>query len=92
MLLDELKKEPKTTGALCMSFPKLDRCTVMKHLEVLVHVGLVVVERQGRQRINHINVVPLHEIVERWVSGYTARLAHTALQEKRLAEERKDDM
>ena len=34
-ILDLLKEEPRTTGALCEAFPEMDRCTVMQHLRVL---------------------------------------------------------
>ncbi len=85
-ILDELKIEPKTTRELCAAFPKLDRCTVMKHLGVLVNAGLVISERRGRERYNHINSATLHSIVERWVSGHTARLAESAFRLKNLAE------
>jgi DNA-binding transcriptional ArsR family regulator len=86
-ILDRLKAEPCSTGELCDVFGDLDRCTVMKHLEVLVAAHLVVSERQGRKRINYMNPVPLQEIVERWVSGHTARVASAALKMKRRVEE-----
>lgn len=79
-ILDRLKEDPRTTGALCEAFPALDRCTVMKHLEVLVQAHLVVSERRGRQRFNHLNPAPLQEIVERWVKGHTSRVASAALR------------
>jgi DNA-binding transcriptional ArsR family regulator len=86
-LLDLLKGEPRTTGALCDACPALDRCTVMKHLDVLVAAGLVVSQKQGRNRVNHINPAPLHSIVERWVTGHTALLADSAFRLKRLVED-----
>ncbi len=86
-LLDLLKEEPRTTGALCKACPTLDRCTVMKHLDVLTNARLVTVERRGRNRINHLNPIPLHEIVEKWVTGHTARLALTAHKIKLMSEE-----
>ncbi|MBX3114079.1 MAG: helix-turn-helix transcriptional regulator [Fimbriimonadaceae bacterium] len=86
-LLDLLKAEPRSTGALCEACPKLDRCTVMKHLEILVQSHLVTVERRGRSRINHLNPLPLHQIVEKWISGHTAQLALTAQKIKILSEE-----
>lgn len=88
-LLDLLKDEPRTTGDLCVACAPLDRCTVMKHLDVLVDAGLVVAQKQGRSRINYLNPAPLHAIVERWVTGHTARLADAAFRLKRLAEDQK---
>jgi DNA-binding transcriptional ArsR family regulator len=42
----------------------------MKHLAVLRDAGLVVDRWEGRSRINSLNVVPIRQIYERWVSGY----------------------
>jgi len=86
-LLDLLKAEPRSTGDLCDACPNLDRCTVMKHLEVLVRSHLVTVERRGKSRINHLNPLPLHQIVEKWISGHTAQLALKAQRIKTLSEE-----
>jgi DNA-binding transcriptional ArsR family regulator len=87
-ILDELKAAPRTTGDLCQAFQSLDRCTVMKHLDVLSDAGLVVSERDGRRRLNYLNPAPLQEIVERWVSGHTAAMASAALKLRRLVEEK----
>lgn len=85
-LLDELRDEARTTGELCAALENLDRCTVMKHLEILVRAGLVLPRRQGRTRLNYLNPVPLQQIVERWITGHTARAADAALRLKRVVE------
>src|SRR5262245_49657784 len=69
-ILDDLKDGPRTTGDLCARFPELDRCTVMQHLGVLERAGLVVVRRQGRERWNHLNVLPIKLIYDRWINAY----------------------
>jgi DNA-binding transcriptional ArsR family regulator len=69
-ILDLLKDHPGTTGDLCDHFPGLDRCTVMQHLEVLVDAGLVIVRREGRQRWNHLNPLPIKHIHDRWIGEY----------------------
>ena len=78
-MLDDLKDQPLTTGALVSHFPELDRCTVMQHLKVLEEAGLVIAERRGRERWNHLDPLPIHDIHERWIgphaAGATARLA-----------------
>ena len=78
-ILDTLRDQPMTTGALAASFPELDRCTVMQHLKVLEDAELVVPVRRGRERWNHLNVAPIQEIHERWIGPHaahaTARLA-----------------
>src|SRR5881628_4209597 len=72
-ILDLLKDQPKTTGELCAKFGNLDRCTVMQHLGVLERAGLVIVKGEGRARWNYLNVVPIMEIYERWISQYASK-------------------
>jgi DNA-binding transcriptional ArsR family regulator len=72
-ILDLLKDEPQTTGALCAQFPDLDRCTVMQHLKVLEEAALVIVQRKGRARWNHLNPLPIKHIHDRWIGPYAAR-------------------
>lgn len=72
-ILDALKGEPQTTGALCVLFPELDRCTVMQHLKVLEEADLVLVRRAGRLRWNHLNPLPIKHIHDRWIGPYAAR-------------------
>ncbi|EUB96472.1 transcriptional regulator, ArsR family [Rhizobium sp. CF080] len=71
-ILDELKDRPQTTGDLCARFPKLDRCTVMQHLKVLEGADLVLVRREGRERWNHLNPLPIKAIHDRWIGAYAA--------------------
>jgi DNA-binding transcriptional ArsR family regulator len=69
-MLDALKDEPRTTGMLCEAFPEMDRCTVMQHLKVLDQAGLVIVRREGRERWNQLNSLPIKQIHDRWISQY----------------------
>ncbi|MBX4868824.1 MULTISPECIES: ArsR/SmtB family transcription factor [Rhizobium] len=69
-ILDLLKKEPHTTGALCEAFPEMDRCTVMQHLKVLEDADLVIARKEGRERWNHLNSLPIKHIHDRWISAY----------------------
>ena len=71
-ILDALKSGPRTTGMLCRLVPELDRCTVMQHLKVLEDASLIVVERRGRERWNHLDALPIHAIHERWIGPYAA--------------------
>ena len=71
-ILDLLKDDPQTTGALCARFPALDRCTVMQHMKVLEEAGLVIVRREGRERWNHLNPLPIKHIHDRWIGPYAA--------------------
>ncbi|RYZ35036.1 MAG: ArsR family transcriptional regulator [Myxococcaceae bacterium] len=60
-MLDALKDEPQTTGNLCERFKPLDRCTVMQHLKVLEGADLIIVQRKGRERWNHLNPLPIKQ-------------------------------
>ena len=71
-IVDLLKTEPRTTGMLCDLIPELDRCTVMQHLRVLEDAGLLVAERRGRERWNHLDALPIQAIHERWIGPYAA--------------------
>lgn len=71
-MLDRLKDEPRTTGMLVEAFPEMDRCTVMMHLKVLEEADLIVVRREGRERWNHLNAMPIKQIHDRWISEYAS--------------------
>lgn len=85
-ILDALKAAPLTTGMLCRQFPELDRCTVMQHLGVLEEAGLVVAERRGRERWNHLDALPVHAIHERWIGPYAAYATSMLSRLKRQVE------
>lgn len=69
-ILDLLKDRARTTGDLCDRFPELDRCTVMQHLRVLEGAGLVIPQRKGRERWNHLDPLPIKHIHDRWIGEY----------------------
>jgi DNA-binding transcriptional ArsR family regulator len=69
-MLDRLRDGPCNTGDLAGHFPALTRFAVMQHLRVLEAGALVVHRRQGRERLNYLNPVPIQQIFDRWVSRY----------------------
>jgi DNA-binding transcriptional ArsR family regulator len=69
-ILDLLREQPRTTGELCARFPALDRCTVMQHLDVLEDAELVIAQRRGRERWNHLDAMPIKQIHDRWIGDY----------------------
>ncbi len=69
-ILDLLKDRPMTTGELCDEFKELHRCTVMQHMAVLVDADLIIVDRKGRERWNHLNPLPIKHIHDRWIDRY----------------------
>jgi DNA-binding transcriptional ArsR family regulator len=85
-ILDDLRDQPLTTGTLCAHFPELDRCTVMQHLKVLEDADLVIAVRKGRERWNHLNPLPIHDIHERWIGPHAARATARLARLKRELE------
>jgi DNA-binding transcriptional ArsR family regulator len=88
-ICDELKLRPLTTKQLCVSFPELDRCTVMLHLGTLERAGLVVPVRRGRERFNYLDAMPIQAIHERWIGPYAALAEAPRGQLKRELEKQK---
>ena len=81
-ILDLLHKEPRRTTQIVEAFPELSRFGVMKHIDVLRDAGLVTTREEGRQRVNSLNVVPIRQIYERWVSRYQEFWADSLLRLK----------
>jgi len=42
----------------------------MNHVRVLEEAGLVVARRDGRERWNHLDALPIKRIHDRWISEY----------------------
>ena len=68
-MLNRLRQKPHTTGEIAELFPQT-RFAVIRHLDVLVSAGLVIVRRDGRERWNQLNPVPLQDVYEQWVRPY----------------------
>jgi DNA-binding transcriptional ArsR family regulator len=84
-LLDLLRQKPCTTGELAEALGE-NRFLVMQHLNQLREADLVVVEVDGRRRINHLNPVPIQRIYERWVGKYQGDWAAALVGLKRTVE------
>jgi DNA-binding transcriptional ArsR family regulator len=78
-LLDALRDGPMTTTALCEVLPKLSRFAVMQHLAVLQRAGVVLVRREGRERWNELNAVPIQRELERWLNSFQQATASQLL-------------
>lgn len=88
LLLDELRRGRRSTSQLVAAVPGMTRFGVMKHLGVLEESGLVISRKEGRQRWNHLNAVPLRMIYERWVSKYEDQWAGSLVRLKQRIETR----
>ncbi|HEX4571765.1 MAG TPA: metalloregulator ArsR/SmtB family transcription factor [Dongiaceae bacterium] len=69
-LLDRLhRRNGQTLGELCQGLD-MTRQAVAKHLAILEEANLVSWKRQGREKLHHINPVPINEIAERWIGKF----------------------
>ena len=70
LMLDRLRERSgQTLTELCAALA-MARQSATQHLDLLVQAGLVTVVRRGRERLHYLNPVPIHEIEERWISGF----------------------
>jgi DNA-binding transcriptional ArsR family regulator len=69
-LLDRLfEKNGQTLGELCEGL-QMSRQAVSKHLAILEAANLVSTRKFGRNKLHHLNTVPIHDIAERWIGKF----------------------
>ena len=66
-LLDELRRKDGQTLTQLEEKFEMTRFGVMKHLKVLEEAHLILVRREGRFKYHYLNVLPLQEMVDRWI-------------------------
>jgi DNA-binding transcriptional ArsR family regulator len=74
LLLDRLfEQDGRSLINLEAELPHLTRFGVMKHLKVLVEADLVITQKVGREKLHHLNPVPIRLLNDRWITKYTER-------------------
>lgn len=97
LILDILRdRDGQTLGeletAIAQSGVDMTRFGVMKHLKVLEAASLVISRKQGRFKYHHLNVVPLQEVMDRWIEPLTQKpLARATLELKAKLEGTQND-
>jgi DNA-binding transcriptional ArsR family regulator len=88
LILDLLRnRDGQTLGELELCVAKagvnMTRFGVMKHLKVLEAASLVISRKRGRFKYHYLNVVPLQEVIDRWIEPLTQKpLARATLDLK----------
>jgi len=78
VLLDTLREQDgQTLGELCTQLPQMTRYGVMNHLRVLEEGGLIATHKAGRKKYHYLNVVPLQELHQRWLTKFTEPVSAT---------------
>jgi uncharacterized protein YndB with AHSA1/START domain/DNA-binding MarR family transcriptional regulator len=86
-LLDRLhERNGQTLGELCGSL-SMARQSTSQHLAVLEAANLISTSRQGREKLHHLNPVPLHDIQERWIDKFDRLRLRTLSEIRHSAEE-----
>src|SRR5215204_2193078 len=86
-LLDRLYARDGRTLTELESELEMTRFGVAKHLKVLEEAGLVVTRRSGREKLHHLNPVPIRLIHDRWIDKYTERRVSALVDLKKALED-----
>jgi predicted transcriptional regulator len=87
-ILDVVKDKPGCGVKHVAKFFAMSRIAVMKHLRVLVGAGLLVSEKEGRNRKLYFNCVPIQMIYDRWTTEYSTLWASRMNEVKYRVESR----
>ncbi|HYF46121.1 MAG TPA: metalloregulator ArsR/SmtB family transcription factor [Acidimicrobiales bacterium] len=86
LLLDRLhERNGQTLGELCSSL-SMARQSASQHLAVLEAANLISTTWHGREKLHHLNPVPLHEVQERWIDKFERPRLRTLSAVRRRAE------
>jgi DNA-binding transcriptional ArsR family regulator len=70
LLLDRLHaRNGQSSSELCEAHD-MTRQVVAKHLAILEAANLVVAQWRGREQLNYLNHVPIHESADRWIGKF----------------------
>ena len=81
-LLDSLRATDGQTLTELERQLEMSRFGVMKHLKVLEDAHLVVARKRGRFKHHYLNVLPLQEVIDRWVAPFLKPRAEALTQLK----------
>ncbi|MDN5791289.1 MAG: helix-turn-helix domain-containing protein [Micrococcales bacterium] len=83
LLMDALfERDGRTLGeleAVVNERTQMTRFGVAKHLGILERANLVTTRRHGREKLHHLNAVPIQQIHARWIGKYTERAGIAAV-------------
>jgi DNA-binding transcriptional ArsR family regulator len=71
-ILDLLVMRPGMPVKAVASHFEISRIAVMKHLAALEAAGLIISEKDGRERRLYFNPVPIQQIYDRWTDQYSS--------------------
>lgn len=91
-ILDLLRRrDVMTAGEIAAAFPRITRPAVSRHLRVLRNANLVLVTEDGREWHYRLNIDPLRDMQEEWLSAFTPMWDTSLSQLRRQAEDEKNE-
>lgn len=69
-ILEILRSGSRGTTMIVEEFRDASRFAIMKHLDVLRAASLVVTEKDGRKKINSLNLEPIEAVIEQWLIDF----------------------
>ena len=69
-MVDVVRREPGTTIAGLARHFAMSGVGVLKHVRVLEDAGLIVSQKQGRERHLYFNVMPIQIVYDEWTDQY----------------------
>jgi DNA-binding transcriptional ArsR family regulator/uncharacterized protein YndB with AHSA1/START domain len=91
-LLDSLRQKDGQTLQQLQGQLDMTRFGVMKHLSVLQDAGLIVTVKKGRFKHHYLNVLPLQQVLDRWIDPMIAKPSARALLNLKSALEGTNNM
>jgi len=86
-LLDRLfERDGQPLTELETHLPAMTHVGVMKHLRVLEGTDLVVSHKVGREKLHHLNPVPIRRLHDRWLDKFSTRAVASLLDLQRALE------
>ena len=90
-LLDRLHERGRQTLSELSAGLEITRQGVSKHLAILEAANLVVARKQGRERLHHLNPVPIQQVADRWIGKYQRSAVQALTDLKQRLEGDQDD-
>lgn len=91
-LLDSLRKRDGQSLSDLEAVLDMSRFGVMKHLGVLESANLIVTRKEGRFKYHYLNVVPLQEVIDRWIEPLLKKPAARAVTRLKAQLEKENSM
>lgn len=70
-ILELVRQQPGCNLNFVAGHFSFSRIGVMKHIDVLESAGLIISQRNGRERTLYFNAVPLQQVHEQWTDQYS---------------------